>query len=73
MPRTVRIHLERVPRSNGPRWSQHKAATRAERRGDTESERFDSAVRKMFTVPKTVVVKQESRQLATNRRKRAKA
>ena len=41
--------------------------------GATESERFDSAVRKMFTVLKTVVVKQESRQLATNRRKRAKA
>ena len=41
--------------------------------GKTEAERFDHAVRKMFTVPKTVVLKQEAKQLAQNRRKRARA
>jgi hypothetical protein len=40
---------------------------------NTEAERFDNAVRKMFTVPKTVVLKQEARRFAKNRRRRAKA
>jgi hypothetical protein len=41
--------------------------------GTTEAERFSNAVRKMFTVPKATVLKQEAKQLAQNRRKRARA
>jgi hypothetical protein len=41
--------------------------------GNTEGERFSNAVRKMFTVPKAAVLKQEAKQLAQNRRKRARA
>ena len=41
--------------------------------GNTEQQRMDYAVRKMFTVPKETVLQQEARQLAINRRKRALA
>ncbi len=41
--------------------------------GNTEGQRMDHAVRKMFSVPKETVLQQEARQLAINRRKRAKA
>jgi len=41
--------------------------------GNTEQERMDYAVRKMFTVPKETVLQLEAKQLAKNRRKRARA
>lgn len=41
--------------------------------GNTEAERFSNAVRKLFRVPKETVLQKEARQLAINRRKRAKA
>jgi hypothetical protein len=41
--------------------------------GDTEAERFDNAVRKMFTVSKEELLKVEAREKrARERRKRAK-
>ena len=41
--------------------------------GNTEAERFDNAVRKMFSVSKEDVLREEARQKAANRKKRAKA
>jgi hypothetical protein len=41
--------------------------------GNTEQQRMDYAVSKMFTVPKEAVLKQEARQLVKNRRKQARA
>jgi hypothetical protein len=41
--------------------------------GNTERERMDYAVRKMFTVPKEAVLKLEAKQLAKGRRKRTLA
>ena len=40
--------------------------------GNTEAERFDNAVRKMFSVSKEDVMREEARQKAANRKKRAK-
>jgi hypothetical protein len=40
--------------------------------GDTEAERFDSAVRKMFTVSKDSVLKQEAKEKRQREKKRAK-
>jgi hypothetical protein len=50
-----------------------KPAPAANVPGNTERERMDYAVRKMFRVPKETVLQKEARQLAINRRKRAKA
>ncbi|SPE34779.1 hypothetical protein SBA6_40064 [Candidatus Sulfopaludibacter sp. SbA6] len=41
--------------------------------GNTEAERFDNAVRQMFSVSKEDVLREEARQKAANRKKRAKA
>ena len=41
--------------------------------GNTEQERMDYAVRKMFTVSKDDVLKEEARQKRARARKRAKA
>jgi len=41
--------------------------------GDTEAERFDNAVRKMFSVPKESVLKEEAKYQRKQARKRAKA
>lgn len=41
--------------------------------GNTEAERFDNAVRKIFTVSKTDVLKEEAKWKAAKRKKRAKA
>jgi hypothetical protein len=41
--------------------------------GNTEQERFNNAVRKMFTVSKVAVLRQEAKQLAEKRRRRATA
>jgi hypothetical protein len=38
--------------------------------GNTEAERFDSAVRKMFTVSKTDVLKQETKEKVEREKKR---
>ena len=40
---------------------------------NTEQERMDYAVRKMFTVSKEAVLKEEKRQMRVRARKRAKA
>ena len=41
--------------------------------GNTDSERFDNAVRKMFSVSKEDVLREEARQKVANRKKRAKS
>ena len=41
--------------------------------GNTEWERFDNAVTKLFSVPKAAFVKQDAKQRAKNRKRRAKA
>lgn len=41
--------------------------------GNTEAERMDAAVRKMFSVPKEAVLREEARQKAENDKKRAKS
>ncbi len=41
--------------------------------GNTEAERFDNAVRRMFSVSKEDVLKAERREKAANRKRRAKA
>jgi hypothetical protein len=41
--------------------------------GSTEAERFDNAVRKMFSVSKEDIMREEARQKAASRKKRAKA
>lgn len=39
--------------------------------GNTEAERMDAAVRKMFSVPKEAVLREEARQKTANAKKRA--
>jgi len=41
--------------------------------GSTEAERFDNAIRQIFSVSKEDVLREEARQKAANRKKRAKA
>jgi hypothetical protein len=41
--------------------------------GNTEAERFDNAVRKMFTVSKEALLREEAKQKRTRDTKRAKA
>jgi hypothetical protein len=41
--------------------------------GDTEAERMDNAVRKLFTVTKEDYLKDEARRIRARNRKRAKA
>jgi hypothetical protein len=41
--------------------------------GNTDAERFDNAVRKMFGVSKEDVMREEARQKAANRKKRVKS
>lgn len=55
----VQINIEAIPAPHVP--------------GNTEAERMDAAVRKMFSVPKEAVLREEARQKAENGKKRAKA
>jgi hypothetical protein len=59
--------------SSGVLWGEMKPAPAPHVPGNTEAERFDSAVRKMFTVSKEAVLKAEAKwKLARERKKRAK-